>query len=98
MVKRKKVEYLDNDRDFYRMLAVVFAVMFISTLFLSFGIMTENKNLKEDVTSGMNQAEFNCAKLLCEKNDCKTIQIITEVQNYCKSLVYGTDFYMKVAQ
>lgn len=74
----------------------------ISTLFIFFSVFTlfaifENKVTTDDkLIAGMNQAELNCLKLICENNECSTIQIITQAQNYCKSLVYGTDFYMRL--
>jgi len=92
MVKKKQ------DNDYKDILTMILCVVMIGSAFLLGNIIGNHEGERVGVQDGMNQAEFNCAKLICEKNDCKTIQIITEVQNYCKGLVYGTDFYMGLGQ
>jgi hypothetical protein len=79
-------------------LTITLVVIMIASSFMIGTIVGNYEGEESGLQKGMNQAELNCLKLICDNNDCSTIQTITEVQNYCKSLVYGTDFYMKVGK
>lgn len=91
MKKNKKEEVVKTS-------TVIIGVVLLSFLVFSLLVIGVDVGLKkgeeEGIEKGMNQAELNCLEIICDNNDCSTIQIITEVQNYCKGLVYGTDFYL----
>lgn len=79
----------------YRNIAIFFLIGFIGMLLVNiYDEYNYKKELDFKIQEGMDNAELNCVTLLCEEMNCQNINHVTEVQNYCKGLVYGTDFYM----
>jgi len=82
--------------DFY--LWIVSIVFFGSLLVLLLLVIHNNAIeivFEQGRFEGMNNAESNCLKLICEKANCGSIKDVQDVHSYCKSLVYGTDFYLR---
>lgn len=92
--KKQELEELREERILY---IGILVVTFILITLAIVRIIDENntKSIEEGKQLGMNIAEVNCLKLVCNQTGCEQLEKIDYIQKYCKSLVYGTDFYLR---
>lgn len=72
-------------------------ILLIILLMVSVGISIwqSYSSFEKGIDKGIQTAENNCIDILCKNYGCKSISDINSISKYCKSVVYGTDFYLR---
>ena len=94
MKKQKMTQEQEDSRVMYIIVGIVIIAMALVAIW-DLGEKYYEKKMKEEQQKGVDLAEVNCLKLICTQTQCDSLEKIDYLQNYCKSLVYGTDFYLK---